>query len=134
MRRYPVNTPLAAARVVALTLLADGTISRGELNALVRLGFYDRLGVSPSDMQAVLEDLARDLFEFGAPVWSHGADGLHPLLVRCVLDDVTDAQLRQQVLGICATVAEADSHLTDGENAILHLARTKWEDCTPMTA
>ena len=133
MRRYPANSPRAAARVVALILLADGSISRGELNSLLRAGLYERLGLDPADMQVLLEDLARDLFEFGAPAWDH-AGGLHPLAVRCVLDDVTDPRLRQEVLGMCRTVADADRHVTDGEHAVLALAGAHWQLPVPDPA
>ncbi|MEJ8837848.1 hypothetical protein [Ramlibacter sp. AN1133] len=133
MRRYPVNSPHAAARVVALTLLADGSISRREMNSLLRTGVYERLGLDPLDMQLLLEDLARDLFEFGTPAWEH-AGGLHPLVVRCVLDDVTDPGLRREVLDICRSIAESDDHLTDGEDAVLALARSQWHLPMPATS
>jgi hypothetical protein len=125
MRRYPANSPHAAARVVALTLLADGAVSRGELGSLVRAGVYERLGLDPLAMQDVLDALARDLFEFGAPAWEHH-DGVHPLVVRCVADDVTDPALRREVLEICRTVAESDGPMTDGEDAVLALASSLW--------
>src|SRR5690348_9216244 len=99
MRRYPADSPRAAARVVALILLADGAISRRELGSLVRAGVYERLGLDPLAMQDVLDDLARDLFEFGAPVWEH-AGGLHPLAIRCVIDDVSDPALRREVFDL----------------------------------
>jgi hypothetical protein len=133
MRRYPANSPRATARVVALTVLADGSISRGELGSLARAGIYERLGLDAADLQVVLEDLARDLFEFGAPAWEHSG-GLHPLVVRCVLDDVTDPSLRREVLEICRAVAEADHHLTDGEDAVLAMASTHWRLPTPATS
>lgn len=125
MRRYPPNSSHAAARVVALTLLADGTVSRGELGSLARLGLFERLDLEGKDMQVLLEDLARDLYEFGTPVWDH-AGGLHPLVVRCVLEDVTDPALRQAVLEMCRAVAESDSHLSHGEEALLQLASVQW--------
>lgn len=125
MRRYPLNSSQAAARVVALTLLADGTVSRGELSALARVGLFDRLGLDSKAMQALLEDLARDLYEFGTPVWDH-AGGLHPLVVRCVLEDVTDPALRHEVLEMCRAVAESDSHVSHGEEALLQLASAQW--------
>ena len=37
MRTYPTNSPQSAARIVALTLVADGHVSPEELDALERL-------------------------------------------------------------------------------------------------
>ncbi|MFM2118860.1 MAG: hypothetical protein RL722_328, partial [Pseudomonadota bacterium] len=36
MRHYPRNSPQAAARLVALTLVADGHLAPAELEALAR--------------------------------------------------------------------------------------------------
>lgn len=131
MRRYPLNCPHAAARVLALTLLADGTLSRGELGMLFRHRIYERLALDSVEMQVLLEDLARDLYEFGNPTWDN-AGGLHPIIVRCVLEDVTDPQLRRDVLEICQTVAESDSHMSDGEGAVLDIAFAQWRMPQPL--
>jgi hypothetical protein len=125
MRRYPPNSPLAAARVVALTMVADGTICRGELHSLARLDVYERLNLDAVQMQQLLDELARDLFEFGAPAWD-GSGGLHPLIMNCVLEDVSNPELRETVLEICRDIAQADSRVTDGERALLILANTQW--------
>lgn len=125
MRHYPANSPRAAARVVALTLLADGALTRCELGLLARFGIYERLGLDGVEMQAVVEELARDLYEFGVPAWDHSG-GLHHLVVRSVLADVTDPGLRQDVLDMCRTLAESDAHITDGEEAVLQLAGSLW--------
>ena len=129
MRRYPPNSPLAAARVVALTMVADGTICRGELHSLVRLDVYRRLNLDAVQMQQLLDEVARDLFEFGAPAWD-GSGGLDPLIMNCVLEDVTDPELRETVLEICRDVAQADRCITDGESALLGLANTQWRMST----
>lgn len=133
MRRYPPNSPRAMARVVALTLLADGTVSRGELFGLMRLGVYERLKLDPVEMQDVLEHLARDLFESGAPTWDCSG-GLEPLLVSCVLQDVSDPELRADILELCREVAEADSHLAAGESALLAQAGGQWRLATHASA
>lgn len=125
MRCYPANSPRAAARVVALTLLADGAVSRGELSGLVRLGIYERLQLDPLQMQDALEDLARELFEFGAPSWDCSG-GLHPVLVSCVLADVSDARLREDLLEICHAIAQADSPMTEAEESVLAHVRDQW--------
>lgn len=133
MRRYPANSPRAMARVVALTLLADGTVSRGELLSLMRLDVYERLKLDPLEMQDVLEDLARDLFESGAPTWDCSG-GLEPLLVSCVLQDVSDPALRAAILELCREVAGADSDLAAGEIALLAQASSQWRLAAGVSA
>jgi hypothetical protein len=130
MRRYPTNSPQAAARVVALTLLADGTVSREELGSLVRFEVLQRLGLDNRVMQTVLEDFARDLYEFGVPAWDH-TGGLHPLVVQSVLDDVTDPRMRAEIYQVCRDVAEADTHLSTGEQSVLQLASAQWRLDSP---
>ena len=46
MRRYPVNSPQAAARIVALTVIADGDIGEAEIEWLDRLAGEVRLLLS----------------------------------------------------------------------------------------
>ena len=125
MRRYPTNSPQAIARMIALTVLADGAVSRRELSSLVRYEMHQRLGLDEKAIQTVLDDFARDLYEFGVPVWDHSG-GLHPLVIQCVLDDVTDLQTRAEIYQICRDVAEVDSHLSNGEQAVLQLTSSQW--------
>ena len=40
MRSYPVNSPQAAARIVALTVVADGDIGDAEIEWLDRLAVH----------------------------------------------------------------------------------------------
>ena len=45
MRKYPKNSPQAAARIVALTLIADGDIGQEELALLENLAVHHQLGL-----------------------------------------------------------------------------------------
>ena len=45
MRHYPRNSPQAAARIVALTLLADGHLSKAEVEVGQKVKRGDRLGL-----------------------------------------------------------------------------------------
>jgi len=46
MRSYPANSPQAAARIVALTVLADGDIGDAEIEWLDRLAVHEQLGLA----------------------------------------------------------------------------------------
>jgi uncharacterized tellurite resistance protein B-like protein len=67
MRTYDLDSPKAAARIVALTMLADGHISQAELSVL-----------------------------------------------------------RERVLALCLSVAEADNSVSDGEALVLTYAVEQW--------
>ena len=54
MRTYPSNSPQAAARIVALTVLADGDISKTELELLDRLAVHEQLGLDRDELHDVL--------------------------------------------------------------------------------
>ena len=45
MRNYPRNSPQAAARIVALLLIADGHVSRSEMDALYGRDIERELGL-----------------------------------------------------------------------------------------
>ena len=57
MRTYPLNSPYAAARIVALTLLADGHLCKAEIDALERLNVHDTLGLGKDELHRVLHSL-----------------------------------------------------------------------------
>ncbi len=70
MRSYPRNSPEAAARIVALIMVADGHVSRSETAALDRLHASTLLDIAPADMARVLRlmDAARTSAQTEEPV------------------------------------------------------------------
>ena len=61
MRTYPRNSPDAAARIVALMLLADGHVDLAELQVLQRLDAEEELGLLTGQLQRVLDEVWVDL-------------------------------------------------------------------------
>ena len=61
MRSYPHNSPQAAARIVALTMLADGNLSHDEFMALEHQQMAAQFGLLPSELMEVLYDCCEDL-------------------------------------------------------------------------
>ena len=60
MRTYPCNSAQAAARIVALTVLADGDIGNAEIDLMRRLDVPKQLGLSQSDFDAVVDTFCED--------------------------------------------------------------------------
>ncbi|MEH0167946.1 TerB family tellurite resistance protein [Roseateles microcysteis] len=124
MRSYPPNSPKAAARLVALTMLADGHVSRIEAQTLERLGLPKAFGLSVEDLSAVLQGLCEDLLCSSQGDWCRPV--VDAALINGLLAEVTDPGLRATVLRACVAVAEADEELADGECVVLMQAIQQW--------
>jgi len=125
MRTYPRNSPRAAARIVALTLVADGHLSPAELAVLDELRAHQQLGLPRSALHEVVHAFCEDLLLAMDMSWGD----------VCRIDDATLAQLfaevddpllRERVLRLCVAVADADAHLADGEALVLGAAAVHW--------
>jgi uncharacterized tellurite resistance protein B-like protein len=124
MQSYPQNSPQAAARVVALALLADGQLKKAELDMLDRLGAHAQLGLARAELRQVIHTFFEDLPE---SVRLSGSDAcLSPRTIRQLMDEVDDPQLRRKVLRLCAALVEADGHVADSESMVLMAAVEQW--------
>ena len=125
MRNYPTNSPQAAARIVALTLVSDGHVSTAELNVLERTGAYEQLGLDRAQMHAVLQGLCEDLLRARHPSWADACQ-IEPRTLTQLMAEVDDPALRVAVLRTCVAVVEADGHIADGESIVLVNAVEQW--------
>jgi len=130
MRPYPRNSPRAAARIVALTLLADGQLQRSELASLHALHAHERLGLRRAELHTVVHDFCSDLLDDAR---ASRDDDCHitPALIELLLDDIDDPRLQRSVLALCAGVARADGRLDDGESIVLDAAIERWRIAQP---
>lgn len=126
MRSYPRNSPEAAARIVALALLADGHLCDREMRLLHRLGVAAQLGLAPVRLQDVVRELCEDLLQGERLSWA-GVCQVGPDVLRQLLAEIEDTALRLHVLRLCARVVEADGVVTDGEALVLTQAVEQWQ-------
>lgn len=125
MRSYPTNSPQAAARIVALTVLADGDIADAEIECLDRLAVHEQLGLARHELQAVLDTFCEDLLSSGQLKWADAC----PVDERTLADlmgEIQDPGLRQKVLRLCVELAEIDAHVDEGEASVLVAAVEHW--------
>jgi uncharacterized tellurite resistance protein B-like protein len=127
MQHYATNSPQAAARIVALALLSDGHLCKEEIDALDRVAAHEQLGLSPAEMHQVLHRLGQDLLEAAQHRWG-GAGMLDAEVLDSVLDEVRDPALRQRIINLIVAVVDADTHVADGESAVLLAAWRRWGD------
>jgi uncharacterized tellurite resistance protein B-like protein len=126
MHSYPRNSPQAAIRIVALTLLADGHVNATELANLQRLADAGRFGPQPPDVSGIVRDTVLDLLATGGAAWS-GGDHLDETMVEGLLSEIDDPRLRGEVLALCHAAAVADRHVSDGEKAFLAVMADRWQ-------
>ena len=125
MRHYPKNSPQAAGRIVALTLLADGHLCTRELDVLDQLDAHGQLGLAQGELHAVVHGFCEDLL---ATAQGHlgAAFQLDARTLSQLLSDIEDPALRRRVLGLCTAIVDADLHLADGESLVLLAAIKHW--------
>ena len=61
MRSYPLNSPEAAARIVALVLISDGHACNSEFDILKQLGAERELGLEPHLLPHLVYTLCEEL-------------------------------------------------------------------------
>ena len=125
MRTYRHNSPQAAARIVALAMLADGDPSAGELAAAERQDLYRRLGLDPGEWQRVMHACCEDLQVTPHLAWDT-CYRLDERTLAQILAEVEDPRLRLAVLTLCCAVVNADGRVTDGEWVLLAATLEQW--------
>ncbi len=125
MRTYPPDSPQAAARIIALTVLADGDIGDAEVEWLDRLAIHEQLGLARQELHALLDQFCEDLLSSGQLRWADAC----PVDERTLADlmgEIQDPALRLKLLGLCVDLAEADARVDDGESIVLVAAVEHW--------
>lgn len=123
LRPYPRNSAEAAARIVAVALIANGSIKAVETAALEALQAHERLALTRSQWHGVIHDLCADLL---GPARC-GDEGCIPCeLLDGMLDEVDDDATRRLVLQLCSAVVHADCQIDEGESFVLLAAVERW--------
>jgi uncharacterized tellurite resistance protein B-like protein len=125
MRSYPANSPQAAARIVALTVVADGDIGDAEIEWLDRLVVHEQLGLARHELHALLDLFCEDLLSSEQLKWADAC----PVDERTLADlmgEIQDPAMRLKLLRLCVELAEVDAHVDDGESIVLVAAVEHW--------
>jgi len=125
MRSYPRNSPEAAARIVALVLIADGHVCRSELDALNQLDASGELGLDPDGLPRIVQTLCEDLL-MGDPGSGSMLGGLDDSALASLMAEVDEPVLQCKVLRLAVAAVQADRHLADSETLVLEAARRHW--------
>ncbi len=125
MRRYLQNSPQAAARIVALTVIADGDLGAAELALLDELAVHGQLGLERQALHAVIDQLCEDLLSSKQLAWSDACPVDEYTLAE-LMGEIDDPGLRRKVLGLCVRLAEVDDLVAEGESGVLIAAMAHW--------
>ncbi len=125
MRTYPQNSPCAAARIVALAMLADGSIFKEELDTLDRINAHEQLGLSKAGFDAVVHSLCEDLLAAAQASWG-AACRVDPAMLEALMKEIDEPDLQRKVIRLCVAVVEADTYVADSESMVLLAAFEHW--------
>ncbi len=123
MQTYPVNSPEAAARVLAMAMLADGQYSMTEIRALDRQQVPARLGLTPEAFKTVVDGFCQDLLLASAGHWTGTVDAATR---EQLMGEITERDLQDMILQQCEALMLADGHLADGEVDLLDALGAAW--------
>lgn len=127
MRRYPTDSPEAAARLLAMALVADGHYALTELRALDRLDAPQRLGLTPEAFKGVIDAFCEDLLLASHGEWL-GSAAIDTATRRNLFAEVQHPALGAEVRALCEAVMLCDGHLADGESTLLDELARAWPD------
>lgn len=131
MRNYPRNSPEAAARILALLLIADGNVCQSELRRLESLGAARAIGLEPDGLLRIVQTLCEDLMAASA-----GGEWLtappDDATLAALFDEIDAPALRRTVLDLAEATAEADRHVAVGESHLLDSLRRHWRSAKPV--
>jgi len=122
---YPIDSPHACSRIVALTLVCDGEVQGSELDRLDEFQGLSRLGVTSAEFQRVVSDLCSDLL---LTAKSEGEDEcrIDPLMIGQWMSEVRDAALQRTVVSLCSAVIRADGYIHESESMLMLAAVEHW--------
>lgn len=125
MQTYPKQSRQTAARILALTTLADGNISAAEIAALDRLGADKILGMDRTELHAEMQSYCESLFTSGHVNWADACAADSQTLAS-LLTELQEPDLRLKVLQLCMAVVESDGAASEAESRVLRAAAEQW--------
>ena len=125
MRSYPRNSPQAAARIVALAMLADGSLCKKELDTFDRLDAHAQIGLGKAEFHSVVQTLCEDLLSAAHSTWGDMCR-LDPRTLAELMAEIELPELRRKLIGLCVAIVEADGHVADSESIVLEAGVQHW--------
>ena len=125
MRTYSKNSPQAAARILALAVLADGQLQPSEISILQRARAATRLGLQEDEFDAILKGLCKDLLTTSR-IDASAHCNVSPTIMRQIFAEVENPWLRAEVARLVVDIIRADRRLHRGESVLLQSMLRYW--------
>lgn len=125
MRSYPRNSPQAAARIVALAMLANRNLCKKELDTFDRLDVHAQIGLGKAEFHSVVQTLCEDILSAAHSSWSDMCR-VDPRTLAELMAEIDVPELRHKLIDLCVAVVEADGHVADSESIVLVAAVEHW--------
>ncbi|MCZ4306286.1 TerB family tellurite resistance protein [Zoogloeaceae bacterium G21618-S1] len=117
------DTRNAIARLIGLTLMADGELADGELAALDRHDIPTLIGLNRDALLQAVIDLSGELLDESA---AHRVAVLDPAHIDALLDAVSNPQQRLLVIRAMVVLSKSDGTISDPEQSLLRRALARW--------
>lgn len=114
----------AMARLIALTLMADGRLANFELAALDAHHIPTVVGVSRDAILQAVVDLCREMLDEAPGARVRVVDPAH---VDALLDAIAEAGHREVALRALLVLSKADGAISPPEQAVLGRAMARWD-------
>jgi uncharacterized tellurite resistance protein B-like protein len=125
MRSYPIDSPEAVSRLLALTMIVDGHLSPSEMKAMHSSGILQQSAIDEDDFDDVVRDLCEDLLATAARRCSQEVE-IDGRLLDGLLGEVEDQALRMSVMKTMLDIVHADSVLDARETLLIERAFKAW--------
>ncbi len=122
---YPVDSPQAMLRVIALFVMCDGDVADREVDPLGELGIFDMLGAAPELFATVLDTYCDDLIAYAGA--SRRVALADPAWIDAVLESIRDPERRRLLTRILLVLARADGRFADIELAVVQRVLGQWD-------
>jgi uncharacterized tellurite resistance protein B-like protein len=126
MRSYQTDSNEAMARILALSMLADGGLDQSEIEVVADTKILSRLGMTGSQFQIVLHMLCEDMLQCMRG-YDYGKIELDRHVIDQLLSEVTTPRLQKQLLRVMLAVVDADGKMSDGEAVLISQALSRWK-------
>jgi hypothetical protein len=125
MHPYRLNSPQAAARIVAVCLLADGHAKHDALEARDEDRICKCFALPPVELAGVLEEAHEALASTAHRNW-HDACRDEPAIVRRLASELWDPALILDVVEFCEACAEQERRRTCANASVLQALCDAW--------
>ena len=123
MKSLPENSPEAAARLVAIAVLADGKLHDKEILWLNRHLIYDAVGIDREAFAHLFLEFCRELVREAE---QERVFLLEDARLSRLAAEVTDPDLRKVTLSAILIISKADGKVSEGEQRLLQFLLKNW--------